>query len=124
MRDIDKMIDEAIGAEERQLLKQMGDEPRHFGQIADMFTTGPSAWINVALMIAQSVCFVAGCWAAWHFFLATDVLDAVRWGIPAGVAILCSLVIKIGMWPSMHTNRIMRELKRIELQIALAKKDG
>jgi hypothetical protein len=121
MRDIDKMIDEAIGAEERQLLKQIGEEPGHFGQIADMFTTGPSAWIIVALMIAQSVLFIAGCWAAWEFFHAADALSAVRWGIPAAVGILSSLIIKMSMWPTMHTNRIMRELKRVELQIALTK---
>ncbi|HAJ46683.1 MAG TPA: hypothetical protein DCL54_08905 [Alphaproteobacteria bacterium] len=87
-----------------------------------MFTTGPSAWVNVVMMVAQSVLFIAGCWAAWEFFQATDMLIALQWGLPAAVAILSSLIIKLSMWPSMHTNRIMRELKRIELQIALAGK--
>jgi hypothetical protein len=122
MRDIDTLIDEAIGAEERKLLDQIGKEPGHFGQIADMFTTGPSAWVNVALMIAQSVLFIAGVWAAWQFFQATELLPALQWGLPAAVAILSSLIIKLSMWPSMHTNRIMRELKRIELQVALINK--
>jgi hypothetical protein len=116
------MIDEAIGAEERKLLAQIGKEPGHFGQIADMFTTGPSAWVNVVLMIAQSVLFIAGVWAAWQFFQATELLPALQWGLPAAVAILSSLIIKLSMWPSMHTNRIMRELKRIELQVALISK--
>lgn len=123
MRDIDTMIDEAIGAEERKLLDQIGKEPGHFGLIAEMFTSGPSAWVNVALMIAQSVLFIAGCWAAWEFYQATDVLTALQWGFPATVGILSSLIIKLSMWPSMHTNRIMRELKRVELQIALSKRD-
>jgi hypothetical protein len=122
MRDIDKMIDEAIGAEERKLLDQIGRERGHFGQIADMFTTGPSAWMNVALMIAQSVLFIGGCYAAWEFYRATDPLTAMQWGLPAVAGILSSLIIKLSMWPSMHTNRIMRELKRIELQVALTNK--
>jgi hypothetical protein len=29
-----------------------------------------------------------------------------------------SLIIKMALWPTMQTNRILRELKRIELQIA------
>jgi hypothetical protein len=121
MRDIERMIDEAISAEERELLKEIGDEPGHFSQIAGMFT-GPSAWISAALMVAQSVLFLAGCWAAWEFFRSTDALTALHWGLPASVAILASLVIKLSMWPTMHTNRIIRELKRVELQIAISKR--
>jgi hypothetical protein len=121
MRDIDKMIEQAIGAEERKVLDQIGPEPGHFGQIFTMFT-GPSWWISIALMIAQSVMFIAGCWMTWEFYQASDPVAAMRWGLPAAVMILGSLVIKIGMWPTMHTERIIRELKRIELQIALSQK--
>jgi hypothetical protein len=121
MRDIDKMIDEAIGAEERKVLAQIGPERGHFGQLASMFT-GPSWWISIVLMIAQSAMFIAGCWMTWEFYRAADPLTAMHWGFPAAVLILGSLVIKIGMWPTMHTERIIRELKRIELQIALSQK--
>jgi hypothetical protein len=121
MRDIDKMIDEAIGAEERKILAQIGPERGHFGQLADMFT-GPSWWISITLMIAQSVMFIAGAWAAWEFYQATDPLTALHWGLPAAVLVLGSLIVKLSMWPTMHTERIIRELKRIELQIALSQK--
>jgi len=33
------------------------------------------------------------------------------------VLLLMSLTIKMALWPSIQTNRLMRELKRIELQI-------
>jgi hypothetical protein len=75
-------------------------------------------------MVTQSVLFLAGCWAAWEFFRSTDALGALHWGLPASVAILASLVIKLSMWPTIHTNRIIRELKRVELQIAILKRDS
>ena len=119
MRDLDKMIDEALDAEERDLLRSIGEEPGFFAQMFGLFS-GRAAWINVLLMVVQAVFFFAGVWAAWNFFESSDALTAVRWGIPAAVLLLTGLIIKLTMWPTMQTNRVIRELKRIELQIARA----
>ena len=119
MRDLDKMIDEALDAEERDLLRSIGEEPGFFSQAFGIFS-GTAAWVNVLLMVVQGLVFIAGVWAAWNFFQAGDALSAIRWGLPAAVMLLMSLIIKMGMWPTMQTNRVIRELKRVELQIARA----
>ena len=117
MRNVEQLIDEALDAEERELLRSIGEEPGYFTQIGSLFG-GKTGWMNAVLMAAQSVLFVAGVWAAFGFFNAGDALSALRWGLPAVVLLLGSLVMKLSMWPVVHTNRVMRELKRIELQIA------
>jgi len=117
MRNVEQLIDEALDAEERELLRSIGEEPGYFTQIGSLFG-GKTGWMNAVLMAAQSVLFVAGVWAAFGFFNAGDALSALRWGLPAVVLLLGSLVMKLAMWPVVHTNRVMRELKRIELQIA------
>lgn len=119
MRDLDKLIDEALDAEERDLLRSIGDEPGFFGQAFGIFR-GPAAWVNVLLMAVQGLLFVAGVWAAWNFFQAGDALTAARWGMPAAVLLLTALIIKMAMWPTIQANRVIRELKRLELQIARA----
>jgi len=119
MRDLDKMIDEALGQEERELLRSIGEEPGFFRQTFGIFS-GPTAWVNVLLMVVQGLVFIAGAWAAWNFFQAGDALTAVRWGLPAAVLLLMSLIIKMGMWPTLQANRVIRELKRLELQVAQA----
>lgn len=119
MRDLDKMIDEALDTEERELLRSIGEEPGFFAQMFGLFS-GTAAWINVLLMVVQAVFFFAGVWAAWNFFESADALTAVRWGIPAAVLLLTGLIIKLSMWPTLQTNRVIRELKRVELQIARA----
>ncbi|HEU0310023.1 MAG TPA: DUF6768 family protein [Sphingomicrobium sp.] len=111
------MIDEALGAEERDLLRAIGEEPGFFAQAFSVFT-GPAAWVNVVLAVVQAVFFIAGVWAAWNFFEATDALAAVRWGLPAVLLLLTGLIIKMTLWPTLQTNRVIRELKRIELQLA------
>lgn len=53
------------------------------------------------------------------FFEATEPVTQLRWGLPAAVLMLMALAIKLSVAPAIHANRIMSELKRIELQIAL-----
>jgi hypothetical protein len=119
MRDLDQMIDEALDAEERDLLRSIGQEPGFFGQALGLFA-GPAAWVNVLMAVIQVIFFFAGVWAAWNFFAAGDTLAALRWGIPAAVLLLTSLIIKMALWPTFQANRVIRELKRLELQVARA----
>ncbi len=121
MRDLDYMIEEALDAEERELLRSL-DEPGFFTQAFGVFG-GRTGWANMVMMIAQGVLFVAGVWAAWHFFGAGDPVTQLRWGLPAAVALILATMIKMALLPRMESNRLIRELKRIELQIAhLAKR--
>ena len=119
MRDLDKLIEKALDAEERDLLRSIGEEPGFFSQAFGIFS-GRIGWVHVLLMVVQGVVFIGGVWTAWHFFQAGDALTALRWGLPSAVLLLMSLMIKLAMWPTMQTNRLIRELKRIELQVARA----
>lgn len=117
MRDLDQMIDEALDAEERDLLRGIGEEPGFFSQALGIFS-GPTGWMNVMMMTAQAILFLAGAWAAWHFFEADEPVAQLRWGMPAAVLLIVAAIIKMALLPRMESNRLMRELKRIELQLA------
>jgi hypothetical protein len=117
MRNLDEMIDQALDSEERELLRSIGEEPGFFSQAFGLFG-GATGWVNLLLMFVQGGLFIGGVWAAWNFFEAANALDALRWGLPAAVLLLMALVIKMAMLPTMQANRVIRELKRIELQIA------
>ncbi len=117
MRDVDQMIDEALDAEERELLRSIGEEPGFIERTLGMFDQRV-LWVVGLMMAIQSIIFIAGAWAAWMFFEATDVVTQLRWGLPAAVLLLMSLMIKLSVAPAIWAKRLMRELKRIELQIA------
>lgn len=116
MQDIDKLIDEALGAEEADLLRRVGGKPGLAEQAFGLFGGGP-AMVGL-VMAVQVVMALAGAWAGWRFFLATDPVTQLRFGLPAAVLILMALIIKGALGPAMHHNRMLRELKRIELQLA------
>lgn len=117
MRDLDRMIDEALGEEERDLLRRIGEEPGFFDQAFGIFY-GKTGWVNAVLFVVVTVFFVAGVWAAWMFFAAEDAVTQLRWGLPAAVLLLASLMLKMAVWPTLQANRMLRELKLIEFQLA------
>jgi hypothetical protein len=116
MQDIDRTIDEALVAEERELLRSL-DEQGFFAQAIGVFA-GPTGWVSGVMMAVQAVLFVAGVWAGWNFFNAAEPVSQLRWGLPSAVLLILATMLKMALVPRMESNRLMRELKRIELQIA------
>jgi len=109
MTDPDDHIDAALRAEERRLLQQIGDEPAFLDQVGGLFRTR-NAWVNWLMIVSQTALFIVGAYAAWRFFQATDALTALRWGLPSGVLLLMSLIIKLSMWPEMQIQALRRDL--------------
>ena len=116
MKDIDQLIDEALDAEERALHRSL-DEQGFFTQAFGVFK-GPTGWMSMVMMFWQAVLFIAGVWAAWNFFEAADAVSQLRWGLPALLLLLFAGILKMALIPRMESNRVIRELKRLELQIA------
>lgn len=119
----DAQIDAAIAAEEAELLRQIGEEPGYFTQLSSLFG-GRTAWVNMVMVVVQTLLFIGGAYAAWQFFAATDTLQALRWGLPAATLILMSLIIKIALYPILHINRVLLAVKRLAAMTALRDSGG
>ncbi len=122
MADIDRTIDAALEAEERDLLRRIGEERGAIGQILSLFG-GRTGWLNIVMMAAQLILFVGGVWTGWRFFQAGDALSALHWGLPTVVLLLASLMVKLAMWPEVQANRILLALKRVELLVVQARRN-
>lgn len=116
MPNPDQMIDQALAAEERDLLRRIGDDSGHVQQALSLFA-GRAGWISGLLLVVQAVMFIAGLWAGWLFFQAEDALAALHWGLPSAVLLVMSLMLKLALWPVMQTNRLLVALKRLELLV-------
>ena len=99
MRDVDELIDEALDAEERELLRSIGDEPGFIERAMGMFGAGVH-WMVAFMMVGQALLFLVGVWAAWGFFEATDPVAQLRWGLPSAVLLLASLEVKLAVAPA------------------------
>ena len=123
MTDFNQAFDRQLEAEERELLRRIGEEPDHVDQVLSLFS-GRSGWVSAVLMAAQTVMFAGGLWTGWYFLQAADALSAVHWGLPSAVLLLMSLMLKLALWPAMHANRLLVAMKRLELLAVRARAEA
>lgn len=116
MSDVDRLIEQALDEEDRALRDVLSKEPSFVASALGLLT-GPRAWARWVMFISQAIMFFAGVWLAWLFFQSQDVLEALRYGLSSGVLLLGSLVMKVGMTPFMTENRLLTEIRRLELRI-------
>jgi len=69
-------------------------------------------WLMGLVMLVIGVC------AGWRFWAAPDVREMLLWGTLAGFALFSLGMIKLWFFMEMQKNGVMRELKRLELQVA------
>ena len=85
--------------------------------------TGRTAWVHWTIMIAQALMFVAGVICAVKFYQAEAVMPALHWGLPAVVLLVFSAIFKSTLAPKMETNRLLMEIRRVELRIERLRSD-
>ena len=115
MTDLDRMIEEALDAEDRVIMEKYGEQGL-FGQFKSVFH-GKTAWVSIVSVIAGTLINIIFFYAAWKFFTTTGLDARVTWGAIAWFAAIMVAFMKVWFWMRMESNRILRELKRIELQI-------
>ena len=116
MSKLDQLIEEALSDQDKDML----NETRELGWFAlgaSQFR-GKLGWVSWVLMISQTALFLMAVWTGWHFFAANDALTALKWGLPSATLMIVATILKTSLMPQMQADRIMRELKRVELMIA------
>ncbi len=117
MNKIDDLIGQALTEEDRALLASHA-EPGYLSQAFGIFR-GPMAWVMWVVNVAAGLAFLAGLYAVWHMVAAPDALAAVKWGVGALFLFQVTTLGKTFMGSHMEANRLLRELKRVELQVSL-----
>lgn len=74
------------------------------------------------MVVLQLMSLGDGAWATRNFFGLTEPTVQLRWVLPAAALVLMSVIIKMAIAPALQNDQLMRELKRIELQIARARR--
>jgi len=117
MNKIDELIGRALTEEDRALLASH-DEPGYLSQAFGVFR-GPQAWAMWLTNIAGGVAFFASAYAIWRLFGTADALVAVKWGVTSLFLFQITTLCKMLTLNRMESNRLLRELKRVELQVSL-----
>jgi len=115
MRELDEEIKKALSDQDRELMAHF-EEQGLLGQLGGLFK-GKLAWLSVLTFIIGTILTIIAVYAAWKFIIADDVPSMLRWGGLVWIAGTSQMMIKLWSWMRMETNRTLRAVKRLELQI-------
>ncbi len=115
MEEIDLLIKETLNQEEAKFYDAL-DEQGIFEMLFGLFK-GKNAWINILLNFMIVFFFGLLIYSVIQFFNAQSIEQLVRWGFGSISLLLCISMLKLYAWMQMDKNAILREMKRLELQV-------
>ncbi len=116
MEDIDQLIKDTLTQEESKFYDSL-EEQNVLGMVGGLFT-GKNRWINILMNIMTVVFFGLFVYCAVSFFDTTETNELIKWGVGSLVFLLGVSMLKIFAWMQMDKNAILREMKRLELQVS------
>lgn len=121
MSKIDDLINETLSKEDEELLEAYGREPGYFTQAMALFR-GKLGWVMWLVGIIQLLFFFAAIYALYQAFTGAELMNVLRWGVGAVVLVQLSTFLRGFMGMHFEANRVLREIKRLELRLVRLEK--
>ena len=114
MTDLDAKIRDALKAEDADLF---GDEPGLPAMVAESFRS-KNRWLVWVVWVSIFIFTAIAAWTAYRFFTAETIDAKLEWGLIVALAMLSVVMLEQWYWMELQKNTVVREVKRVELQIA------
>jgi hypothetical protein len=92
-------------------------EPSLWEQVRGTFR-GRNGWLMVLVAVSTTAFWVFAVVSAVCFFRAEGVREMIAWAGGFGLGLSAVIAGRIFFWTELHKNAIVREVRRVELQIA------
>ena len=115
MEEIDLLIKDTLSQEEAAFYESLNEQ-----NVIDMFLglfKGKNAWILIVMNIMIFVFLGLLIYSCIQFFNAESTNELIKWGFGSMVFLLGVSMLKVYAWMQMDKNAILREMKRLELQV-------
>ncbi len=113
---IDDLIKETLTQEEAKFYEDL-EEQGVFQMVWGLFS-GKNKWIMLLMNIMTLVFFALFIYCIVQFFNTEITKDLIKWSVGALVFLLGVSMLKIFAWMQMDKNALLREIKRLELQVS------
>lgn len=114
--EIDKLIKETLTQEEAKFYDEL-EEQNIFQMLVGLFQ-GKNKWIMYAMNFMTMVFFAAFIYCIVQFFNTEENKELLKWGIGSLMFLAGVSMLKMFAWMQMDKNAILREIKRLELQVS------
>jgi hypothetical protein len=116
MTNIDRAIRDALSKEDAEFLASFEAK----NALSEALGTFSGRWgaMNIFAAMITFALFGVFVYCAWNAFTVSDVRATVTWSAGALWAALAVAMLKMYFWMELNKNAVLREVKRLELQIA------
>ncbi len=116
-KELDQLIQKALSREEAEYFSQMGEQNIP-NQLIGLFR-GKNSWMNVVMSIMHVVVLSIAVWTFTEM-LKTDVVgEKIEWMFYTMICFMSMMLFKVWGWNQMDKKVVIREVKRLEYQVAL-----
>ena len=116
MEDIDKLIKETLTQEEAKFYEELGEQGL-LGSLKSIFK-GKDSWLVIIMNIVNILVFGLLIYCIIQTFEFQDTSELIIWLALIFVCLMVMGMIKLYVWMKIDKNTILREMKRLELQIS------
>jgi hypothetical protein len=117
MNELDRKIREALSPEDAALLGPSGEPP--LGQQIKELFQGRLRWVSLLVVVGGVSFAVLAIVSVVCFFRAENVREMIAWAGGFGLGLIAVSFSRLWFWLLFHRNAVLREVKRVELQLAL-----
>lgn len=116
MTNIDRAILDALSKEDAEFLARFEDK----NPLDEALGTFRGSWgaMNIFAAVLTFALFGVFVYCAWNLFTVVDARASVVWAFGALWSALAVAMLKMYFWMEMNKNAVLREVKRLELQVA------
>jgi len=114
--EVDQLIKEALTEEEAKFYDNL-DEQNLFQMLGGVFS-GKNKWLIILMNIVMLAVFVFLVYSVVQYFNTDVTNEMINWSLSIIVCLLIISMLKLFVWMQMDKNSLMRELKRLELQVS------
>ena len=116
MEDIDQLIKDTLTQEEAKFYNEL-DEQNVFQMVGGLFQ-GKLKWIMVYMNIVMVILFGLFVYCAIQFFNTDVTNEIIKWAVLGSFCMMAVGMLKLFAWMQIDKNAILREIKRLELQVS------
>ena len=118
MTSIDDKIKQALSNEYRELIAENDKiDANPFRQMS-VGLKGKMGWMYIGVIIFGILVTAISIYSIYSFYHETEIKSLIGWGVTIIVTVLLTQIMKMWIWSEMGRNRVIREIKLLELQVA------
>jgi len=115
--EIDQLITESLSEDEAAFYRNL-DEPGLFRSWGEIYS-GKYGRIALIMSVVHLIVFIFAIYCGYKVFTLEGIVEIIQYGTLLFIALMFASMIKLWHWMQMDKNSMLREMKRLEFQVAV-----